>query len=162
MKQVGINDNKQLETQLLAEWRETLPAGWQSLTHVHVSQIALLPQFKNYAPNMLRAVANWNDWADMRIFTGGEVWLVEATIVNNGKKYGQLLEYLSDYPQSTDYQQFKPAPIVGVVLTAFERKASTQLFAQQGIRTVVFTPLWANTSLYSKVLNPGGTVGNGS
>jgi hypothetical protein len=156
-----VNANKQLETQLLAEWRETLPAGWQTKTHVHVSSIELLPQFKNYAPNMLRAVANWNDWADMRIFTGSEVWLVEGTIVNNGKKYGQLQEYLAAYPSSTDYQQFKPAPIVGIVLCAFERAQSTQLFAGLGIRTVVFTPSWANESLYSKVLNPGGTVGNG-
>lgn len=155
------NANKQLETQLLAEWRETLPAAWKTKTHVHVSSIELLPQFKNYAPNMLRAVANWNDWADMRIYTGGEVWLVEGTIVNTGKKYGQLLEYLDAYPQSTDYQQFKPAPIAGVVVCAFERPQSTQRFARDGIRTIVFTPSWATDSLYSKVLNPSGSAGNG-
>lgn len=150
-----INANRQLEAQLLAEWRETLPAAWQSKTHVHVGAIELLPQFKNFAPGTLRAIANWNDWADMRIFTGSELWLIEATIVNTGKKYGQLIEYRDQYPTSSDANKFPQVPIVPVLLTAFERPRSTRFWTPFGIRTVVFTPAWAPRSLAEKVLNPG-------
>lgn len=148
---MGVRDNAQLETQLLAEWWLTLPRSWRNKTHVDVGRALLDYNGQPLTPARQRAFGVWNDWADMRIFTGAEVWIVEAKLVGVGGAYGQVLDYLDEYPASTDYQQFMPAPVVGVVLCAFERARTAALFARYGIRTVLFTPSWAGNSLASKV-----------
>src|SRR5579859_776558 len=147
----GVRDNLQLETQLLTEWWSTLPRGWPNKTHVNVGAIRLMYQGNVLTPAMQRAFGVWNDWADMRIFTGVEVWVVEAKIVNTGSAYGQLLDYCDEYPQSEDYKQFAPAPIVPVVVCAFERQRTALLYGRMGVRTVLFTPTWAGSSLAQKL-----------
>ena len=148
---MGVRDNKQLETQLLAEWWATLPRGWPNRTHVNVGAAMLEYQGRALTPAQQAAFGVWNDWADMRIFTGAEVWIVEAKIVATGAAYGQLLDYADEYPLSADYREFKPAPIVPIVLCAFERVRTAALFQRFGARTILFTPSWAGNSLARKV-----------
>jgi len=150
---MGVRDNAQLETQLLAEWVTSMPRGWPAKTHIAVGAQVLEYQGKVLTLAQQRAFSVWSDWADMRIFTGAEVWLVEGKIVNTGGSYGQLLDYLDQYPGSADYAQFSPAPIVGVVVCAFERQRTTQLFGRYGIRTIVHTPSWAGDSLVNKTFS---------
>jgi hypothetical protein len=145
--------NAQRETQLLVEWWATLPQGWPNKTHVNVGADALIYNGAPLSPARQRAFGVWNDWADMRIFDGVNVWLVEAKIVNTGGAYGQLLDYMDQYPASADYKQFAGAPIVGVVVCAFERARTAQLYQQYGIRTIVFTPSWAAETLANKVFS---------
>lgn len=150
---MGIHSNAQRETQLLAEWWRTLPAFWQNKTHVNVGASPLIYNGAPLSPARQRAFGVWNDWADLRLFTGAEVWLVEGKIVNTGSAYGQLLDYLDEYPASDDYKQFAPAPIVGVVVCAFERGRTAGIFNRFGIRTIVFTPSWAANTLAEKVFS---------
>lgn len=150
---MGVRDNAQLETQLLAEWITTMPRGWPSKTHIAVGAQVLQFQGKVLTPAQQAAFSVWSDWADMRIFTGAEVWLVEGKLVNTAGAYGQLLDYLDQYPGSADYAQFRPAPIVGVVVCAFERPRTTQLFGRYGLRTIIHTPTWAGDSLATKTFS---------
>ena len=150
------NSNQQRESQLLAEWFTSLGTAWANKTHVNVGAQKLDYLGQALTPAQQRMFGVWNDWADMRIFTGVNVWLVEAKIVNTGSAYGQLLDYLNEYPSSADYAQFSPAPIVGVVVCAFERPRTAALFAGQGIRTVVYTPSWAGNTLATKVFPAAG------
>lgn len=150
---MGTRDNLQLETQLLSEWITT--AGWaeRARTHVPVGAATLQYNGQPLSPARQRAFGVWNDWADCRIFTGAQVWLVEAKIVNVGTVYGQLLDYLDEYPQSLDYQEFAPAPVVPVVLCAFLRSRTAAVFQRLGVRTIVYTPSWAGDTLANKVFS---------
>lgn len=155
---VGVRDNAQMETQLLAEWQSTLPRSWPNKTHVAVGAQVLLFQGQPLTPAQQKAFSVWSDWADMRIFTGAEVWLVEGKIVGTAGAYGQLMDYVNEYPGSADYEQFAPAPIVGIVVCAFERPRTAALFARYNLRTIVHTPSWAGDSLVNKVFS-GATSG---
>lgn len=131
----------------------TLPRGWPNKTHINVGQAVLEYQGQVLTPSQQAAFGVWNDWADARVFTGAEVWIIEAKIVNTGGAYGQLLDYVSEYPDSADYRQFKPAPIVPIVLCAFERLRTRNVFAGFGVRTILYTPSWAGNSLATKVFS---------
>lgn len=150
---MGVRDNKQLETQLLAEWLATLPKEWPNRTHVAVGAQTLFFQGKALTPAQQRAFSVWSDWADARVVANQEVWLVEAKIVGTGGGYGQLLDYANEYPASADYQLFAPRRIVPILLCAFERPRSAALFSPLGIRTVIFTPSWAGDSLANKLFS---------
>ena len=150
--------NAQREIQLLTEWWATMPRGWPNKTNVNVGASKLFYLGQPLSPARQRAFGVWNDKADMRIFTGLEVWIIEAKIVNTGSAYGQVLDYLDEYPASDDYQQFNGAPVVGVVICAFERLRTTARFERLGIRTIVFTPSWAGNTLAEKVFNGVGNV----
>ena len=148
---MGTRDNKQLETQLLAEWWATLPRAWPNKTNVNVGAITLTYQGQALTPARQRAFGVWNDRADMRIFTGSEVWIVEAKLINTGGAYGQVLDYVDEYPLSEDYRPYFGMPIVPVVVCAFQRSRTAQLFSRLGVRTILFTPSWAGDSLENKV-----------
>ena len=158
MARVGVRDNAQMETQLLAEWVTSLPRGWANKTHVAVGAQTLEFQGKPLTIAQQKAFSVWSDWADMRIFTGAEVWLVEGKIVATGAAYGQLLDYLNEYPYSADYAAFTPAPVVGIVVCAFERPRTAALFSRYNLRTIVHTPSWAGNSLANKLFS-GATNG---
>jgi hypothetical protein len=153
---VGVQSNAQRETQLLAEWLGTLPAYFQSKTHIWVGKETLMYQGAPLPPARVAAFRVWSDWVDARVFTGAEVWLVEATLVGVAGKYGQVLWYANEYPDSPDYRQFMGAPIVPVVLAAGEKRDVAVFFSRFGIRTIPFTPVWAAKSIAVKIV--GSTV----
>lgn len=148
---VGVRDNAQLETQLLAEWLATLPREWPNRTHVAVGAQNLFFQGKPLTQAQQRAFSVWSDWVDARVVTQSEVWLVEAKIVGTGGGYGQLLDYANQYPTSADYHSFAPRNIVPILLCAFSRPRTAALFSPLGIRTIVFTPSWSGDSLATKL-----------
>jgi hypothetical protein len=148
---LGTQSNAQLEVSLLAEWLAKLPQGWQNLTHVNVGAQQLEYQGKPLTLAQQKAFGVWNDWADARVFTGAEVWIVEAKIVGKGGGYGQLLDYVDEYPGSADYQAFSPRPIVPILLCAYALPRTSQLFARYGVRTIIHTPSWALQTLMTKV-----------
>jgi hypothetical protein len=151
--------NAQGELQLVAEWLTTLPASWKSKTHVNVGAQLLEYAGQRLTPAQTAAFGVWNDWADARVYTGSEVWLIEGKLVATGGAYGQLLDYLDEYPQSTDYQQFAPAPIVGLVLTMAARARTTNLFAAKGIRTIVFQPSFPLSQALAKLFPAAQVLG---
>jgi hypothetical protein len=143
--------NAQGEMQLVAEWITTLPAAWKSKTHIKVGAQSLFYAGMQLTPAQAKAFSVWDDWADARIFTGAEVWLVEGKLVATGGAYGQLLDYLQEYPTSPDYAQFAPAPVIGVVLCQAERPRTASYFATLGIRTTVFQPSFDLASSLAKL-----------
>ncbi|MBF6571584.1 MAG: hypothetical protein IVW54_22270 [Candidatus Binataceae bacterium] len=149
----GTRDNLQLETQLLMEWWATLPRAWPNKTNINVGAATLSYQGNVLTPAMQRAFSVWNDRADMRIYTGSEVWIVEAKIINVGGAYGQVLDYCDEYPHSVDGEAYVGVPIVPVVVCAFLRRRTAAVFARQGVRTILFTPSWAGSTLGQKIFN---------
>lgn len=148
---MGVKSNRQGEAQLLAEWLTTAAAGVPSKTHVFVGDQTLIYQGVPMNPARFKAFEVWSDWADARINYPSEVWLVEAKIVGTAGAYGQILDYTRQYPLSADYQMFAPKPVVGVVVCAYERPRTASYFATLGVRTIVFTPAWAERSLAVKI-----------
>lgn len=132
--------NAQGEMQLLAEWLATLGGSVKWKTHVNVGAKQLTYLGAQLTPAQQRAFGVWNSWADARVATPGEVWIVEAKIVATGAAYGQVLDYVSQYPQSADYEKFAPRAIVPVVVAQAARNQTTGLFQKQGVRTILFEP----------------------
>lgn len=148
---MGAKSNRQGETQLLAEWLTQFAAGAPSKTHVFVGDQTLVFQGVPMNPARFKAFEVWSDWADARIVWPHEVWLVEAKIVGTAGAYGQIIDYLGQYPYSADYVPYRTKPVVGVVLCAYERPRTAQRFASFGIRTIVHTPTWAERTLAGKI-----------
>jgi hypothetical protein len=144
-------NNRQGEMQLVAEWLATLPATWKSKTHVNVGAQLLQYAGVRLTPAQQRAFGVWNDWADARVFTGSQVWIVEGKLVATGCAYGQVLDYINQYPASLDYEQFNPAPIVPVVLTMASRARTAALFQAQGVNTIVFQPTFPLAQALAKL-----------
>jgi len=133
-------NNAQGEMQLVAEWLATLPSSWPNKTHLKVGSDPLFYGGARLTPAQSRALGVWSDWADARVVTPTEVWLVEGKLVATGGAYGQLLDYLNQYPSGDDYKLWAPRPVVGVVLCQAERVRTSALFGAMGIRTIVFEP----------------------
>lgn len=143
--------NRQGEMQLVAEWLATLPATWKSKTHVNVGAQLLEYAGQRLTTAQTAAFGVWNDWADARVFTGSEVWLIEGKLVATGGAYGQLMDYLDEYPSSADYLQFGNVPIVGIVLTMAARMRTANLFQAKGIRTIVYQPSFPLSQALAKL-----------
>lgn len=148
---MGVQSNAQREVQLLAEWLTTLPPSFKAKTHVNVGAATLQYNGERLTPAQQRMFGVWNDWADARVAAGLEVWIVEAKIVGIGTAYGQVLDYCDEYPSSLDAREFPSATVVPVVLCAFDRPRTSRYFARFGVRTVVFTPVWARLTLQNKI-----------
>lgn len=144
-------NNAQGEMQLVAEWLQTLPATYQSKTHVKVGAQALQYAGQPLTPAQSRAFGVWSSWADARVYTGSAVWIVEGKLVATGSAYGQLLDYLGEYPSSADYEAFAPAPIQGIVLTMAARQKTASQFLAMGIQTIIFQPTFSLSAALAKL-----------
>jgi hypothetical protein len=143
--------NAQGEMQLVADWLSTLSPLWQSKTHVNVGKQQLQYAGQRLSAAQQRAFGVWNSWADARVATPTEVWIVEGKVVATGAAYGQVLDYVDEYAQSEDYQQFAPRAIVPVVLTMAVRQRTASRFARDGVRTVVYQPSFALVEALAKL-----------
>ena len=149
---MAVQSNAQREVQLLAEWLTQLPPYFKSKTHVRVGKETLVWDGTPLPPNLSASLLVWSDWADARVWTGGEVWIVEASLVGTAGKYGQVLDYCDQYKASEDYKRFYPAPIVPMVLAAALKQRTAAIFAQYGVRTVIFAPSWSLRSIQTKIV----------
>jgi hypothetical protein len=151
--------NAQGEMQLIAEWLMTLPSVYQSKTRVNVGAQELFYAGMALTPAQSKAFGVWNDWVDARVFTGTQVWIVEGKLVATGSAYGQVLDYVSQYPSSLDYQQFAPAPIVPMVVTMASRPRTSALFAGMGVQTIVFAPSFPLAQALAKLFPAAQVLG---
>jgi|GEM_PF-2521721 len=133
-------ENAQGEMQLVAEWISTLSPEWKTKTHVNVGAQPLEYAGQRLSAAQQRAFGVWNSWADARVATPTEVWIVEGKKVATGAAYGQVLDYVDEYSSSEDYRQFAPRTIVPVVLCMARRDRTASRFATLGVRTIVFQP----------------------
>jgi hypothetical protein len=143
--------NAQGEMQLVAEWLATMPLGWPNKTRVNVGAQPLQYAGMQLTPKQQAAFGVWNDWADARVATPREVWIVEGKLVATGSAYGQVLDYVDEYPESADYKQFAPRPIVPIVLTMAARARTSARFATLGVRTIVFQPSFPLSQALAKL-----------
>jgi len=142
---------KQLEAALLSEWSATLDPSWQWKTQIRVGTVPLVYNGVVLSPAQRRNFANWSDWCDERIFTGSEIWIVEAKVVGTAGAYGQVLDYARQWPSSMDAEDYPGRPVLPVVLTAFEKPDTASYFGKFGVKTIIFTPSWAGNSLVNKI-----------
>jgi hypothetical protein len=136
----GTQVNNQREAALVAEWLTTLPPAYQNETHVSVGAQELVYRGVPLTPAQQRRFAAWESWADARVVTPTEVWIVEGKLVATGGAYGQVLDYVNDYPLTLDYQQWPGRAIVPVVVCQASRPRTAAYFATLGVRTIVFQP----------------------
>lgn len=129
--------------QLVAEWIAQLSPEWKTKTHVNVGAQQLEYAGQRLSAAQQRAFGVWNSWADARVVTPTEVWIVEGKRVATGAAYGQVIDYVDEYSSSEDYQAFAPRTIIPVVLCMARRNRTASKFATLGVRTIVFQPSFA-------------------
>lgn len=132
--------NAQREMSLIAEWLMTLPAHWIKTTHVKVGEQLLSYRGVALTPLQAQRFSQWSTWADARIVTPREVWIVEGKLVATGGAYGQVLDYVNDYPLSADAKLWPNREIVPVVVAQAVRPRTQAYFATMGVRTILFSP----------------------
>lgn len=147
----GLQGNNQREMSLVAEWLSTLPSSFIKTTHVKVGTQSLVYRGKPLTPAQARRFAAWNDWADARVVTPTEVWIVEGKLVATGGAYGQVLNYVDEYPQSADAQLWPGRKIVPLVVCQAEMRRTARLFQSYGVRTIVYQPTWDMAQALSKL-----------
>ena len=149
--------NAQGETQLVSEWLATLPREWKTITRVKVGEQSLQYAGMRLTVAQQAAFSVWSNYADARVATPTEVWIVEGKLVATGGAYGQVLDYVAEYPTSPDYQQFTPRKVIPVVLAMAARPRTSALFAQHGVRTVIFQPSFPFSKALAKLF-PGAQI----
>jgi len=149
--------NAQREISLLAQWLSSLNPIYQQKTHVKVGADPLLYAGIRLTPAQSRAFGVWSNWADARVVTPSEVWICEAKLVATGAAYGQLIDYLDEYPSGDDYRQFKPRQIVGIVVCQAVTGRTERLFRKMGIRTIIFQPSFDLAQSLGKIF-PGSQI----
>lgn len=147
--------HRQREDQLLSEWLATLPPAYQWKTHVRVGAVPLDYRGAPLTPAQQRAFEVWNKWCDVRIFTGREIWIVEAKIEAGAGAYGQAEDYAIRYPLSLDARNFPRVRATAIVLGAFTEPDTAARWAARGVRTITFTPSWAGETLATKIFPTG-------
>jgi hypothetical protein len=144
-------NNDQGEKALVAEWLQTFPASYLSKTNVNVGAPVWFYAGVPLTAAQSRAFSVTNDRVDARLFTGLEVWIIEGKIEARAGAYGQVQWYAHQYPASLDYQQFKPAPIVPIVLGMRTLPELAAFYAQFGVRTINFTPSFSLAQALSRL-----------
>lgn len=137
--------------QLVAEWLAQLPREWLTKTHVNVGAQLLEYAGQRLSAAQSRAFGVWNSWADARVATPTEVWIVEGKKVATGAAYGQVMDYVDEYAASEDYVRFAPRAIVPVVLCMARRDRTASRFAVLGVRTIVFEPSFTIASALARL-----------
>jgi hypothetical protein len=154
-------NNIQGERALIAEWLQTFPASYLHETNVYVTALEGSYAGMPLTPAQARAFGVKRRRCDARVFTGAQVWIVEGKIEALDGAYGQVLGYVRDYPSSEDYQQFKPAPIVPIVVGVETFPIVAAYWSAFGVQTINFTPSFslaqALMKLYPEAQVLGGT-----
>jgi hypothetical protein len=151
MKPAKAQSNVQGERQLVAEWLATLPASWPTKTHLFVGEQTMIYGGVPLTPREQRAFAAWSDWCDARVVTPSEIWIVEGKLIATGGAYGQVLDYVNQYPSCADYLLWKPRAIVPVIVCQASRPRTAALFLNQGVRTIVFAPTFQLSESLAKL-----------
>lgn len=132
--------NAQGEMALVAEWLQTLPSTYVKTTHVKVGEQLLVYQGQQLTPAQAQRFASWSTWADARVVTPTQVWIVEGKLVASGAAYGQVLDYANDYPLSADARLWPGKAVVPIVVCQAMRPRTMAYFATLGVQTIVFQP----------------------
>lgn len=146
---------------MVAEWISQLPREWITKTHVNVGAQLLEYAGARLSAAQSRAFGVWNSWADARVVTPTEVWIVEGKIVATGAAYGQVYDYVEEYASSEDYVAFAPRVIVPVVLCMARRDRTASKFTVMGIRTIVFQPSFALSQALERIFPAAQILQNG-
>lgn len=104
-------------------------------------------------PAQAQRFASWQSWCDVRVATPTEVWIVEGKLIATGGAYGQVLDYVNDYPLCEDAKQFPGLPVIPVVVCQAAEPRTMQLFAGMGVRTILFEPTWSFASALEKLFS---------
>lgn len=147
----GLQGNNQREMSLVAEWLSSLPSSFTRTTHVKVGTQSLIYRGQRLTLKQAQRFASWNSWADARVVTPHEVWIVEGKLVATGAAYGQVLDYCNEYPQCADAALWPGRAIVPIVLCQAEQPRTARYFATFGVRTIVFQPTWDFAAALQKV-----------
>lgn len=132
--------NAQREMSLIAEWLMTLPDSWIKTTHVKVGEQLLSYRGVSLTPLQAQRFAAWSTWADARVVTPNEIWVAEGKLVATGGAYGQVLDYVNDYPLSADAKLWPGRTVVPIVVAQAVRPRTAAYFAALGVRTILFQP----------------------
>jgi hypothetical protein len=132
--------NAQREMALVSQWLLTLPSSYVKTTHVKVGEQLLVYQGQQLTAAQAARFASWSTWADARVVTPTQVWIVEAALVGSAGKYGQVLDYCNDYPLSADAKLWPGRAVVPIVLCQAMRTRTMAYFATLGVQTIVFQP----------------------
>jgi len=81
-------------------------------------------------------------WADLVVYDGKEVIIIEAKMKPAPGAISQLLLYMQLFPKTPEFSLYKQKPLRGVVLTTMEDIEVRSLAEAQGLDYEIYSPSW--------------------
>ena len=81
-------------------------------------------------------------WADLIVYDGTKVTIIEAKMKPNPGAVSQLMLYMQLFPKTPEFSLYADKPLGGLVLVAMEDIEVQALAEAQGLGYEVFSPPW--------------------
>jgi hypothetical protein len=139
------------EARLVGEWLANTAADATVLVNVRVGPLPpALPQ-DGLSAEELRALGSWRRYADAIIVRGDRLTVLEASLVGNPGKLGQLLYYSRLVPRTPEHPEWANAPLSLLLLHALPDPSLDALCAELGVQVAVYNPPWVGQYLLTKL-----------
>ena len=112
----------------------------------------LVADSPSLTPGMHALLRNSNRYADMVGITAKEIQVVEAKMIADPGAPSQVLHYRDLVYATPLLRQYTSRVVQPVLLWAVDDAIVHQTAVRQGIRVIVFTPLWVNEYLQRSFL----------
>ena len=140
------------EQRLVAEYVARFYSGFETRTHIHLGKPPPRLAGKFISDEDSRLIGVFRRWADAVVIMPDRIVLIEGKILPVPGVISQLKLYEELLPKTRELAEFKDLPIEKLLLCALEDRLISDLARREGIRVVIFYPVWIDE--YLKILRP--------
>lgn len=148
----GVRRRIQASTRLLHEWSVLQPWVVPPIYELRLGPTPLTTQMSGLTPGMEALLRNSNRYADMVGITDREIQVIEAKMIADPGAVSQVLHYRDLVYKTALLRQYTTRVVQPVLLWAVDDAIVHQTAVRQGIRVIVFTPLWVQEYLQRSFL----------
>ncbi len=139
------------ETRLLSEWLVAFHPTATVHLQAPLGPVDLPPDSPSDSPAYLRMLGRYRRKADAVVIYPASVILVEAAILPDPGKMGQLMHYRELFAGTPEFEDVAGRPLTALLLVAQDDATVRNLAARQGFAWQVFCPNWVSAYLVERL-----------
>jgi hypothetical protein len=139
------------ESELLADWLSKYHPAATVHMQVRIGPITPPGEPASQDPAYLRLLSSYQRKVDSVVVYPDRVILVEAAVLPDPGKLGQLEYYLELWPLTPDPPAPLNLPVSGLLLVGQEDAPLRSLAVRKGLAWQVYTPNWLSAYLVSRI-----------
>jgi hypothetical protein len=140
------------ELRLCSEFLARFYPDNESQTHVHLGPSLTRVGGRFTSDEEAKLVGVFRRWADALVFLPDRVILIEAKILPQPGVISQLQLYAELIPKTPELSEHKDKWVERLLVCAIEDSLITELARREGIRVIIFRPVWIDD--YMKIVHP--------